>query len=73
MKQIKKNIPLVVGLAIPVLMILFVAGSIYIPRLFAPEPKFNFVYSSGEDYYYGSLNNYYSVKNGKIVEKKFDT
>jgi len=59
----KKNIPLILGLSIPILMILFVAGIIYLPGLFI-QPKFNFLYAT-EDYYFPS---YYSVKNGRLIK-----
>jgi hypothetical protein len=68
MEFIKKNITLVVGISIPILMILFVAGSIYLPGLFI-QPKFNFLYMSGYDYYY--FNQYqYFVQNGKLVRSE---
>lgn len=68
MEFLKKNITLVVGVSIPILMILFVAGSIYLPGLFV-QPKFNFLYVSGNDYYY--YNQYqYSVQNGKLVRSE---
>jgi len=68
MEFIKKNITLIVGISIPILMILFVAGSIYLPGLFI-QPKFNFLYVSGDDYYY--YNQYqYSVQNGKLVRRE---
>lgn len=69
METIKKNISLVLGISIPILMILFVAGSIYLPRLFAPQPKFDFLYASGEDYYYGSAQQY-SVQNGRVIKNE---
>jgi hypothetical protein len=66
MEFIKKNITLVVGISIPILMTLFVAGSIYLPGLFI-EPKFNFLYTSGYEYY----NQYqYSVQNGELVRNE---
>ena len=43
MEIIKKNITLILGISIPILMILFVAGSIYLPGLFI-KPHFNFLY-----------------------------
>lgn len=61
--DVKKNIPLILGLSIPVLMILFVAGSIYLPGLFA-QPEFDFLYATGDDYRY---NRYYSVQNGNLI------
>ena len=38
----KKHIPLIIGISIPILMILFVAGSIYLPGLFI-KPGYNFL------------------------------
>ena len=68
METIKKNITFVLGISIPVLMILFVAASIYLPRFFAPQPKVNFLYTSEDrDYYYGNVRQY-GVQNGKIIE-----
>jgi hypothetical protein len=67
MNQImKKNLPLVIGLAIPLLMIVFVAVSIYVPSLFA-KPEYSFVYAVKDNYdMYGDN---YSVENGTIVKK----
>ena len=62
----KPNIPLILGISVPILMILFVAGSIYLPGLFI-KPKYNFIYVSGDDYYYGRQ---YSVINGQLVKNE---
>gem|GEM_PF-5973233 len=65
----QKNIPLIVGLSVPILMILFVAGSIYLPRWFTKvRPQVNFLYSTGG--YWGSDN--FIIRDGKIqkVEEK---
>jgi hypothetical protein len=67
MEFIKKNITLIVGISIPILMILFVAGIIYLPGLFI-QPKFNFLYVSGDSYYYPKYQ--YSVQNGKLVRSE---
>ena len=66
MEEKRKNIPLIVALSIPVLMIVLIAISIYVPALFI-KPTVNFVYSTGGDYCY---QNRYSVKSGKIVENE---
>ena len=66
MEEKKKNVPLIVALSIPVLMIVLIAISIYVPALFI-KPTMNFVYSVGGDHCYP---NKYSVKNGKIVENE---
>ena len=59
----KKHIPLIIGISIPILMILFVAGSIYLPGLFI-RPGYNFLYVSGASNY----GQPYSVANGKLVQ-----
>lgn len=60
--------PLIIGLSIPILMILFVAASIYLPLLFVhTRPKFNFLYVTGDDYFFGRQ---YSVENCKLVKKE---
>ncbi|MDP3772318.1 MAG: hypothetical protein Q8Q94_03020 [bacterium] len=69
MEPIKKskNISLIVGLAIPVLMIVAVAGSIYIPQFFAPKPQYDFLYTN--DYYGGPYGaQLYEVRNGRVVK-----
>ncbi len=58
----KKNLPLIVGITIPLLLILFVAGSIYLPGLFT-KPNYNFLYVSGANY--GPA---YFVTNGQLNE-----
>ena len=68
--MIKKNITLLMGVSIPILMILFVAGSIYLPGLFI-KPHFNFVYVSGDEPYYYYNNGYrYFVQNNKLVRNE---
>lgn len=71
MDTIKKNITLVIGISIPILMILFVAGSIYLPGLFI-KPHFNFLYVSGDDssYYYYNNGYQYSVQNGTLIKNE---
>ena len=46
-KEKNVNVPLIVGIGVPVLMMLFVAAAIYLPGLFK-KPQFDFVYSSGQ-------------------------
>lgn len=46
MKNTKNvNVPLIVGIGVPVLMMLFIAAAIYLPGLFK-KPQFDFIYSS---------------------------
>lgn len=63
----KQNIPLIAGISIPILMIIFVAASIYLPRLFVPAPKYNFLYATDGDYY---TRRFYSVQNDRLVENE---
>ncbi|OGX24547.1 MAG: hypothetical protein A3D10_08330 [Omnitrophica WOR_2 bacterium RIFCSPHIGHO2_02_FULL_48_11] len=65
-KQFKENIPLIIGLSIPALMIVFVALSIYLPTFFV-QPKINFLYSSGGDYYSASR---YTVRDHHLAENE---
>ncbi len=69
MEYIKKNVSLVLGMAIPVLMIIFVAGSIYLPGLFI-QPRFNFLYATGGDNYYYNGGQQYVVQNGVLVQNE---
>ena len=73
MSEKKKNVPLIVALSIPILMVVLIAISIYIPTLFI-KPQFDFLYTFGRGYCY-DYNRKYSVQNGKVIEnemKKFD-
>ena len=62
MEEKKNNVPLIVALSIPVLMIALIAVSIYLPAMFV-KPTTNFIYSMGD---YCSQNKY-SVKIGKVI------
>ncbi|MFA5991469.1 MAG: hypothetical protein WC794_04470 [Candidatus Doudnabacteria bacterium] len=62
----KKNIPLIIALCIPVLMIIVLAMAIYLPGL-GKKPAHNFIYLTGDDYYsYGQSK--YMVNNGYLIE-----
>lgn len=63
--QLKKNMPLIVGIAIPILMIVFVAGSIYIPSLFV-HPRFDFIYTTDNTYDIVP----FTVVNGKLTQQQ---
>lgn len=68
--DIKKNWSLWLAVALPVLMIVFVAISIYVPRLWAPKPQYNFVYVS-HDTTTGYVIPQYAVRvvDGKITKE----
>jgi hypothetical protein len=62
-----KNIPLIVGLSIPVLMILFIAGSIYLPGVLSKaKPQFNFLYSTGGNW----GQEYFFIQQGKLQKRE---
>ncbi len=69
----KQNLTLVVAFSLPVLLIIIVALSAYLPSLF-PSTNYNFVYSActdGTNYYNYNCNNYLHnrlvVVNGKLL------
>jgi hypothetical protein len=66
----KENITLIVGLSIPVVMVLFIAGAIYLPSLFVDvdPPKFSFMYMTNN-----SSDGYsYSVKKNNLSREKIE-
>ena len=63
----KKNVSLIVGIAIPILMIVLVAISIYAPALFAPAPRTDFLYITDYNHY---QEQEYVVENGKLVKRE---
>lgn len=64
----KKNLPLYIALAVPVLMIVLVAAFIYLPGI-GTHPKYNFVYMSGDNVSYYEQDGY-SVSNGHLIYTK---
>lgn len=66
--EIRKNFTLILGISIPIIMILLIAGSIYLPGLFV-HPQYNFLYVSGDDAYFRQQQ--YYVQNGSLVKSEF--
>lgn len=62
----KKDIPLVLAILLPVLMVLLVAISAYLPG-FLVNPKYNFLYVSPSD-----MNNeyFYDIQDGKLIKRE---
>lgn len=60
----KENLPLIIGIALPVLLVAFVAGAIYLPRFFVDPPQYDFIYATGD---YTTLS-YYEVVDGKLTQ-----
>ena len=46
-----KPYPLIIGLLVPGLMVVVIAVSVFVPRLFAPPPQYDFIYSLSDGYY----------------------
>jgi hypothetical protein len=69
--DIKKNWSVWLAVALPVAMIVFVAGSIYLPRLWAPKPAYSFVYTAN-DMTKGYVIPSYAVRvvNGQLVKEE---
>lgn len=69
--NMKKDWSLWLAIALPFAMILFVAASIYLPRLWAPKPTFDFVYTVN-DASKGYTVPSYSIRvvNGKITKEE---
>ncbi len=63
-----KNLPLIVGIALPVLFILIVSIVIFAPSFFI-NPQYNFVYTYQNNYYQDGqiYKNNYKVEDGHIV------
>jgi hypothetical protein len=63
----KKNLPLYIALAVPVLMIILVAAFIYLPGI-GKKPKYNFLYMTGSNVFiYGYENGGYQVSGGHLI------
>lgn len=65
----KNNFPLIFGISIPILMVIFVALSIYLPQLFV-KAQYNFLYVVGDNNCYVDRKNVqiYSVANNRVVK-----
>ena len=61
-----KNVPLIIALSIPVLMVTLIAVSIYLPTMFV-KPQFDFIYSTDDGYCHYRK---YLVINSKIIEEE---
>ncbi len=62
-----KNLPLVVGIALPVFFILIISIVIFVPNWFI-KPQYDFLYSNANSYYNNQLyTNTYAVQNNFLV------
>ena len=63
----KENTLLFIGILIPILMIVFIALSIYLPQFFL-NPQYDFLYVSGENYSYSFPK--YIVEGNTVVKRE---
>ena len=68
MNFIKENLTLILGVAIPIIMIVLVVLSIFLPTVFT-KPKYDFIYATGGDSRY-SCKEKYLVSNGTLIKKE---
>ena len=66
--DIRKNLSLIIGLSIPVVVLIVITLAVTLPRLFS-SPTYNFLYTTDQvDYYYArSSYRFYSVENKKLI------
>jgi hypothetical protein len=65
----KKNLPLIIGISLPVIFVAILAVIVYLPSTFI-NPQHNFLYTENN---YGSYANIFSVKDNKVVLVPTDT
>jgi hypothetical protein len=82
-EKIRQNLALVVGLAIPFILVCIIAGMVYVPKLFSQKmvPAYDFVYAVGGNVIYPAQLSYmaypsnpcspfyYTIENGLLVKK----
>lgn len=62
--QLSRHKILIVGMVIPVVFVLVIIGIIMVPR-FLYSPQYDFLYATGDTYYFDDI---YSVRNNKIIK-----
>ena len=64
----KKNITLLIAIAMPIIFIVIISIVVFVPPLFL-KPQYNFLYTTNNDYYdyNGRYKNSYSIKDNKLV------
>lgn len=68
MSFIQKNLPLVVGIALPFVVVLVLLVAVYVPSLLA-DPQYDFIFTN-EGYDYNRVyKSTYAVVDGKIAQK----
>jgi hypothetical protein len=70
-----KNVPLIIGISLPVVFIIIISVIIFLPSLFI-KPKYNFLYSNSDSYYTYDFNRYsstFEVLNGRLSISQLST
>jgi len=63
----KKNLPLIVGICLPVVFIIVIALALFVPSLYV-KPQYNFVYSDqSSDNWNNWYRNMYVVRDGRVT------
>ena len=67
----KKHLPIIVGIALPIVFIIIISLVIYVPTFFI-KPEHNFIYTTTNNGIYGqnSIKQTYTVKNGSLVQER---
>lgn len=60
------NVPLLIGIGLPTLVVVGVLLAVFVPRMLAPKPKHDILLVTGNSY--GSPI-FYAIENGKLVKK----
>ena len=68
-KAMAQRVPLIIGLAIPILMVLLVAGAVYLPGLFT-QPAYGFLYASSKTEFYTKQDDGSFIQHQYVVEDK---
>lgn len=64
----KKNVSAIIGLSVPVVLIFLVIIAIYVPRAFAPAPRYNFIFGVGVfDYKKVSVQDGHLIVNDSVA------
>lgn len=63
-----KNLPIIIGITLPILFIVIISAVVFIPTLFV-KPQYNFIYTSENSYNYNNqiYKNTYKIDNEHIV------
>lgn len=64
----QKNLPLIVGIALPIVFIIILVIAVALPPMFI-KPQYDFLYTIGTNYYDNVYSNAYKVVDGRLTLK----